>query len=463
MSLGTIASITGARALGVDDADSVTTTNLCTDTRELGPGDVFVCLQGPHFDGHRFAADALAAGAAGVVTQREVEGVGPQLVVEDTLAALADVARYVRGLGDEHLEAVIAITGSNGKTSTKDLCAAACAARWRTVAPVRSFNNDIGVPRTLFQLDSGVGALVAEVGTNGPGEIARLAALVRPYVGVITNIQPAHLEGLDSLDGITREKGSLLDELTGPSVAVLNRDDSMFDALAERAPGPVVSFGVDSEADVRGVDVDCRPDGTSFLVDGRCPVTLQHLGRHAVSNALAAIAAACAAGVPLEDAAAALADVPPPAGRFVVRRLGALTVVDDCYNANPGSVAAALDVFGGLDVAGRRLAVLGDMLELGDRADELHREVGAHAAAVRLDGLIAVGEYAESIARGFAEGADVHGHEPAPVVVCSARDEVFEHLRGELRRDDAVLVKGSRGMRLEMIVGALGELAEVLP
>lgn len=462
MTLATLASVCDAELLGSDDAEGVTTTRLCIDTRELGVGDVFVCLAGEHADGHRFAGQALAAGAAAVVTQRRLDVAGPQIVVRDTLGALADVARYVRGLADEHLEAVVAITGSNGKTSVKDLCGAALSTRWRTVAPRRSFNNDIGVPLTLFELDAGTQALVAEVGTNGPGEIARLAALVRPHVAVITNIQPAHLEGLDSLDGVAREKGALLEALSGPAVSVLNRDDSMFDVLAARAPGPVVSFGVDERADVRAVGVELRPDRTTFLADGRCRVTLRHLGRHAVSNALAAIAAACASGATLEDAAAALADVPSPAGRFDVRRLGPLTVVDDSYNANPGSVAAALDVFGKLDVEGRRLVVLGDMLELGERAADLHRDAGAHAAAAGVDALVAVGDHADDVARGFAEGLEMSGGEGAPPVVCATREEAFEHLRDTLRPGDAVLVKGSRGMRLEMVVGALAELAEVL-
>ncbi len=462
LSLAQLADVVGARLSGIADANAVRTTMLCTDTRELGTGDVFVCLRGPNFDGHRFASQALEAGAAAVITEAGVDVAGPQLVVEDTRVALAAVGGYARGLADEHLEAVVAITGSNGKTSTKDLCAAALSTRWKTVRSRRSFNNSIGVPRTLFDLDPDVGALVAEVGTNAPGEIAELAAIVRPHVAVITNIQPAHLDGLSSLAGIAREKGALLDALVGPAVSILNRDDGMFEELAERAPGPVVSFGLDDRADVVATAVDCHATGTTLEVDGRCSVALRHLGRHAALNALAAIAAACASGVPLGNAAAALADVPPPDGRFEVRDLGTLTVIDDSYNANPGSVAVALDVFGQLDVRGRRIAVIGDMLELGKASERLHREVGAHAVAAHLDLLIAVGECAQYVADGVTDGAQMLGVPEPAVAVCASRDEAFARLAAALQRDDAVLVKASRGMHLEVLVGALAEHAETL-
>jgi len=420
-----------------------------TDSRDVGAGDLFVCLEGPRFDGHDFAARALAAGAAAVLAHRDLPGVRPLVAVQDTLAALGALGRHVREQAADAL--VVGVTGTNGKTTTKELCAAALSARWPTVASRRSFNNNIGVPLTLLQATAETRAIVVEMGTNHPGEIGQLAALVRPDVGIITNIQHGHLQGLGSLDGVRKEKASLLDGLQGRQVAILNRDDPSWDYLARRAPGPVISFGLSSAADVRATDVRCDGKGTRFLVGGQLEVSLQLLGRHTVSNALAAIACACVAGVDQRAAAAALAKVEPVSGRLAVRRLGGITVIDDTYNANPGSLAAALTTLADLQLPGRVVIVVGDMLELGGDAAALHRAAGTKLAAARPGLVLAVGEHGEHLVAGALES----GLPAAMLQHLRTTDEAAAFLAAELRDGDVVLLKASRGIALDRLVSRL--------
>jgi len=418
-----------------------------TDSRHVAPGDLFVCLEGPRHDGHRFARQAVAHGAVAVMTHRPIPGLTcPTVEVPDTRAALGRLSRFVRARRRELL--VVGVTGTNGKTSTKDLCAAALRARYRTVAAQRSFNNAVGVPLTLLALQRDTEAAVVEIGTSGPGEIGRLAALARPQVAIITNIGRAHLQGLGSVEGVRDEKAALLDALEGRRVAVLNRDDPSFEWLAERAPGPVISVGLQPGADVHATRVRCGTDGTRFEVAGRCEVRLRHVGRHAVGNALAAIAAACICGVDLEAAATALADVPAPPGRLQLRAIGDVVVVDDTYNANPGSMRAALTALEDLALPGRRIVVLGEMLELGDSSRVLHEEAGADVARARPARLVAVGSHAEHVVQGARDAGMARdaGH------ACATVDEAARRLEGLLRPGDVVLVKGSRGVCLDALV-----------
>jgi UDP-N-acetylmuramoyl-tripeptide--D-alanyl-D-alanine ligase len=426
-------------------------TRVSTDSRDIRPGDLFVCLEGPRHDGHAFAADALAAGAAAVMCHREVAGLAPQIVVHDTRDALGALGAHVRAHahepdGEEPL--VVAITGTNGKTSTKDLAAAALGSAMATVSSRRSFNNEIGVPLTLLEMDRTTRAAVVEMGTNAPGEIGRLAALARPSVAIITNIQSGHLAGLGSVEGVLAEKGSLLEGLSGRAVSILNADDPSFAALSERAPGPIISFGLALEADVRATEVACDGEGTSFVVGGRHSVRLGLLGRHTVGNALAALACACVAGVRVEQAIDAISSVPPPPGRLALRHVGDLTIIDDTYNANPGSFAAALATVRELSLPGRLLIVVGDMLELGDEADALHREAGRQVAAAGPACVLAVGEHREALLEG-ARGAGL----PAEAALsCADQAEATRWLADETRSGDIVLVKGSRGAHLDRLV-----------
>ncbi|HZM00809.1 MAG TPA: Mur ligase family protein, partial [Planctomycetota bacterium] len=277
--------------------------------------------------------------------------------------------------------------------------------------------------------------------------------LARPHVGLITNIGVGHLAGLGSVEGVRREKSALLDGLVGRKVAILNADDPSFGFLCERAPGPVISFGLSPEAQVRATDVRCDSGGTRFLVGGRHEVGLSLLGRHAVSNALAAIAVACVAGVELDAALAALASVPSPPGRLSVRRVGDVTLIDDTYNSNPGSFAAALATLSELRLPGRLVVVAGDMLELGEESGNLHRAAGRRLAALGPALVVAVGQRAPDLLAGLVEG----GLAARRACACAGADEAGRLLGGQLRGGDVVLVKGSRGVALDQIVVRLVE------
>ncbi len=456
LTLEAVAAATDGETRVTDGATVGVARRVVTDSRWVRPGDLFVCLEGPNFDGHRFAADAVEDGAVAVLAHKPVPAGVPAVMVADTLAALGRLAKHVRGVHDRAL--VVGVTGTNGKTSTKDLTAAALESAFATVASERSYNNAIGLPLTLLGMNADTRAVVVELGTNGPGEIAHLTDLAQPEVGVITNIDKGHLAGLRSVRGVRREKAALLEGLQGRQIAILNRDDPQFDWLAERAPGSVVSFGTDPRADLCATDVHCTAQGTSFVVDGSHQVQLRLLGRHAVSNALAALAVACAAGVGLQRAVGALGRVLPAPGRLQVRALSGLTVIDDSYNANPGSLGAALRTVSELRWPGRLLVVLGDMLELGEHATALHRQAGELVATAAPARFVAVGGHADEL----VEGA-LHAGLPAGVChSCTGWEDAAESLLGVLRRGDVVLVKGSRGLVLDKLVARLAEMEPVL-
>jgi UDP-N-acetylmuramoyl-tripeptide--D-alanyl-D-alanine ligase len=425
---------------------------ICTDSRDVQSGDLFVCLEGPRFDGHAFAARALEQGAVAVLAHRQLPNSRPVVLVNDTRAALLALGRAARDRRPDDVgPLVVGITGTNGKTSTKELVAAALRSSLPTVASRRSFNNEIGVPLTLLEADNRTGAIAVEIGTNAPGEIGKLAAVVRPHIGIITNVGAGHLAGLGSLEGVRREKGSLLDALVGRRLAILNADDPSYDALRERAPGPVISFGTAPGAHVRATDVHCDGSGTRFVVGGQHEVSLQLLGRHAVSNALAALACACAAGVRMETAIEAVGAVASPPGRLQVRRLGDVTVIDDTYNSNPGSFAAAIQTLCELELPGRLVVVVGDMLELGSSSSELHRAAGRRLAQAQPALVVAVGEYAADLLGGLRDG----GLPAAAARACKDVEEASNALGADLRGGDVVLLKGSRGVQLDQIVSRL--------
>ena len=433
-------------------AKKLSVRRVVTDSRQARPGDLFVCLAGDRFDGHTFAADVMAAGAVAVLSEQDLPGVRPLLRVDDTIVALGLLGAAVRGPSDEGTgPLVVGVTGTNGKTGTKDLIVAALSAGMRTVGSQSSYNNAIGVPLTLLEIDSSAEAVVVELGTNSPGEIGHLTSLARPEIGVITNIHPGHLEGLFNLAGVRAEKSALLEGLTGRRVSVLNRDDGSFASLSALAPGEVISFGTCPEADFRATEIAPTLHETRFRLNDERDVVLRHLGRHAVLNALAALACASLAGLPLDDTIAALAEVPPPPGRLQFRRSGNLTILDDSYNANPGSVAAAAALISELGHEGRRVFVIGDMLELGSVSPELHQAAGRSLAQAFPQLLVAVGRYAEHVVRG---AIDV-GLDRKACHVCSDREKAATVLETHLEAGDLVLVKASRGMALDTLVTRL--------
>ncbi|MGQ0552135.1 MAG: UDP-N-acetylmuramoyl-tripeptide--D-alanyl-D-alanine ligase [Planctomycetota bacterium] len=461
LSLGQVAAAVSGQLSQPNSAQKAVA-RVCTDSRQVRPGDLFLCLRGPHHDAHEHAAGALAAGAVALVVSRPLPETAPQIVVSDTGAALGALGRAVRrGLGRPASAPalhVVGITGTNGKTSTKDLTRAALSARYATVASRSSFNNEVGVPLTLLEIGAGTQAAVVELGTNAPGEIAALAAQAEPTVGVITNIQPGHLQGLGSLSGVLAEKSALLAALVGPRCAVLNRDDPAFAELARRAPGPVLSFGFDPAAHVRAEDLRCSPEGTRFRLRGH-EVRLQLLGRHAASNALAALACAELLEVPLGSAIAALAEVAPAPGRLVLRQCGDLTLIDDSYTANPGSLLASCAAVSALGLPGRFVAVVGEMLELGADSAALHRRVGEQLGAQRPGLLLVVGEAAQPLLAGaLAAGLPASAALSAPDL--AAAGALLDRV---LAPGDVVLLKASRRAQLDQLVTRLAARAVAVP
>jgi UDP-N-acetylmuramoyl-tripeptide--D-alanyl-D-alanine ligase len=408
-------------------------------------------LRGERFDAHDFLADAARRGARAALVERcippEQAGALVQIRVADTRRALGELARF-HALRSPARR--VAITGSNGKTTTKDLLHAALSAGGTAVASERSYNNDVGLPLTLLQITPATAFAALELGTNHPGEIARLADLARPHVGVVTNCAAAHVEFLGDLDGVAREKGALIAALPPDGVAILNADDSKFEAIRARARCRVVTFGVRRTADFTAVDIRFDLRRLVYKLRGR-RVHVPLGGCHNVYNSLAALAAADAVGVPLPAAIASLRHAHGPPMRLAVELLGALTLIDDSYNANPGSVEAAFRTLAAATVKARRVMVLGDMLELGAQAAAEHRRAGALASLLGDALLIAVGPHARDVAGGALE----RGVDPGRIAVFDDADCAARAVPALLAPDDAVLVKGSRGMAMERVVEAI--------
>ncbi len=432
-----------------------------TDSRSVGEGQLFVALSGPNFDGHDYVAAALAAGAAGAVVRAGFSLPDSEetclFEVPDTLAALGDLAAAWR---QEHSALVAAITGSNGKTTTKEMLAAILGQRHRVLATKGNLNNLIGLPLTLMRLGEEHTACVLEMGMNAPGEIARLTQIAAPEAGVITNVGPAHIGMLGSLEAIARAKGELFEDLSPAATAVVNLDDPLLAPYAASLSCRVVSFGIDSAADVTAGGVTELGTHQSFVLDlagERVKVRLAAPGRHNVFNALAAAATAWSLGQGAEAVSAGLeAFVPVPGRLNLLGRSGGPTVVDDTYNANPASVASGLAAAAAM-AQGRALAlVLGDMKELGDFAPALHRETGRLAVRLGCRLVLAVGEHASEVAVGAREEGLAAGR----AVAFAAMAELLAAAPGLLAENDLVLVKGSRSMAMERVVALLAGTGE---
>jgi UDP-N-acetylmuramoyl-tripeptide--D-alanyl-D-alanine ligase len=460
LDLADLADVVGGEL--VDDADAGrVVTSVTIDSRAVEPGALFVPLPGEHADGHRFIGDAVGRGATGhlLADDREAEHPGA-VAVDDPADALTGLGAWVRDTVDP---AVVAITGSQGKTTTKDLIAVAAAASdgdapgLRTVSAPGSYNNDLGVPLTLCLLQADSEVLVTEMGTRGIGHIARLTPVARPTIAVVTAVGASHLELLGSVDNVAIAKAELVEGLSSDGVAILNADDHRVAAMAGKTPARVVTYGVEADADWRARDV--RFDDLArpvFRVEGpdgaAAEVRLAVLGGHNVSNALAAIAVAAELGVAPGAAAAALATARVSRWRMeLIPTADGLVVLNDAYNANPGSTRAALAAFARMRVAGRRWAVLGQMGELGATSDEAHLDIGRTAARSGLDGLVVVGEAAAGIGAGASEVWDSE----LPLVTVADRDAALAFLAERLGPDDAVLVKASRAVGLERVADAL--------
>jgi len=418
-----------------------------TDTRTIRDGQLFFALQGPNFDGRDYVGVASENGAAAAVVSSHVNFDMTQITVDDTRAALG---RFAAAWREEHDATVIGVTGSNGKTTLKELIAACLKRQAPTLATQGNLNNDIGMPLMLARIEESHRYAVLEMGANHAGEIAYLASLARPDVVVITNAGAAHLEGFGSIDGVARAKGEILQDENRPQVAVLNADDRFFGYWASLVSDIAsLSFGFSDSADVRADDIVANASSTKFtlyVADESVAVSLPLVGVHNVRNACAAAATAHALDVSLDDIRAGLEDVSPVAGRLQpVRGVHGATLFDDSYNANPLSVIAAAEFLAALP--GESWLVLGDMKELGDDAIELHREVGEAARASGVDRLFAYGDLASIAVEGFGENGRWY----------ASLDTLVDELSEALTADVSVLVKGSRSMRMERVVDALRE------
>ncbi|HTL62601.1 MAG TPA: UDP-N-acetylmuramoyl-tripeptide--D-alanyl-D-alanine ligase [Nitrospira sp.] len=438
---------------------------ISTDSRSIRRGDLFVALRGERVDGHLFVPAVLAKGAAGAIVHDGYrwDGKKPKSIgtrepfvfgVQDPLFAYQQLATHHRS---RFSIPVVAVTGSNGKTTTKDMVASVLAARWRTLKTEGNFNNRIGVPHTLFRLTPKHQAAVIEMGVDHRGQTTRLCEIVRPTVGLITNIGPDHLEFFGSMEGSAQAKAELLDMLPPEGTAVLNADDPFFDYLAARARCRVLSFGLSEKAQVRAVNIACDTRrGTTFglLLPGKSrptPVAIKVHGAHNVANALAAAAVGFSLNLTGTMIAQGLAQFRAAAMRSQVMSHHGVQIINDCYNANPASMQAALQLLGGWTPARERVAVLGDMLELGRDSHQLHRDVGRFAAALPLSRLIVCGE----LGREIAAGARQAGMSEQAILELSDAGAAADALKKSVRRGDVVLVKGSRGMRMEQIVHGL--------
>lgn len=436
-----------AAALGAGPTGDAALTRISTDTRNIAPGVCFVALRGESFDGHDYLREAVAKGAAALVVSDASRGAGldvPCFVVADTLAALGQLGRYRRRACGCR---VVGVVGTNGKTSTKELLRAAIGAARRVHATVGNYNNLVGVPLTLFAMPLDTEVAVIEMGTNHPGEVAALRAIVEPDIVVVTSIAEEHLEGLGDLEGVLREEVSACE---GAPLAVTPAGQAEVAEAARPLAARTITAGLEG-GDVTPARWGIDPDGQGWLdLDGQT-VRVPLRGAHNLRNAMLALAVAREVGVSLADAARGIAAMPAPPMRVNFAQLGRATVINDAYNSNPGSARVALDLLVHAGSGRQRVAVLGTMLELGEHADRLHDDVAREALAMELELVVGVGAYAEALQRvapshpGVASGADP--------------EAAWAQVRSRLAPDAVILLKGSRGVRLERLIPLISEWA----
>lgn len=464
MTLAEIAAATGGRLIeGTSEAGpgTIVSGDSQTDSREVRPGQIFFARRGEETDGHRFVPQAVAAGAALVVAEHETEGVSvPQIVVPETTDALGALAteavRRALALGDL---TVVGITGSNGKTTTKNLVQTMAERLGPTVASEKSFNNEVGGPLTMLRVAADTRTLVAEMGASAEGEIARLTAMAPPHIGVVLSVGLAHAGEFGGIETTFRTKSEMVRDLPESAIAVLNRDDPRVASMADLTAARVRWFGLHPEADVRASDVDSSADGTSFTLhaDGEArPVRFRVLGEHHVMNALASAAVGLALGLDIDAVVEVLeaAVLAAPGRMQVLGGRDGITVINDAYNASPDSMSAALRTLAQIGRPdGRTVAVLGEMSELGEYSIEEHIRIGLQAVRLRISELVVVGKPARhlhisAINEGSWDGESVFFEE---------QDEAFAYLERTLRPNDTVLVKSSNAAGLQRLGDRLGE------
>jgi UDP-N-acetylmuramoyl-tripeptide--D-alanyl-D-alanine ligase len=439
--------------------DSGVSGSVQTDSRLVGRGSIFFALPGETTDGHLFAPAAVEAGAALLVVERELELDVAQIVVPAGVDALGSLARAVvarvRATGDLR---VVGITGSNGKTTTKNLLSAILERHGATASPRGSFNNQVGAPISMLEVQSDTRFLIVEAGAGGPGEVGKIASFAQPDVAVVLKVGLAHAGVFGTLEATRLAKAELVTGLLPTAVAILNADDDRVASMASMTSARIVSFGLDERADFHAEDLRATATGTSFvLVAGgeRRPVRLRILGEHHVMNAVAAIAAAHELSVPLDDAIAAIESV-PRAERWrmeSLRSTSGAVIINDAYNASPDSTAAALKTLAQIVTPDQRsIAILGEMAELGDVSDEEHDRIGRLVVRLNIQKLIVVGHQARHI----HNAAGLEGSWDGESVLVSTAEEAYDLLRDELREGDVVLVKSSKSAGLRFLGDRLG-------
>ncbi len=431
-----------------------------TDSREVAPGQIFFARRGEETDGHRFVGTAIDAGAALIVAERDTDDRVPQILVADSTVALGalatEVVRRVRADGELR---IVGITGSNGKTTTKNLVQAMAERVGPTVASAKSFNNEVGGPLTMLRVEADTRTLVAEMGASAEGEIARLTAIAPPHIGVVLTVGLAHAGEFGGIETTFRTKSEMVRDLPEGAVAVLNRDDAYVSRMGELTQANVLWFGRHPDADVRASDVDSDAAGTRFTLhigDQSHPVVFRVLGEHHVTNALAAAAVGHALGLPITEIVAALEGA-TRAARWRMEVMGGrdgVTIINDAYNASPDSMSAGIRTLAQIaKPGGRTVAVLGAMSELGEYAIEEHLRIGLQVVRLRISELVVVG----AEARNLHISAINEGSWDGESVFFAEQDEAFEYLERTLQPNDTVLVKSSNAAGLRLLGDRLGE------
>lgn len=443
LSLQQIADYIGATLIGA----SIDINRISTDTRQILTGDLFVALRGENYDAHDFLAQAKSAGACALVLEQESSDIDlPQLLVADTTRALGAIAALIRS----QFEGVVtAITGSCGKTTVKEMLAEILSAHGKVHATKGNFNNHIGMPLTLFNLSADDKFAVLEMGASAGGEIEYLVELAKPHIALVNNVMPAHVEGFGSVDAIARAKAEIYQGLNESGVAIINLDDSYAsEMMCELPTQNKLTFSLfNNSADVYAENIQQQAQGTTFTLctpNGQCEVTLHVIGQHNLANALAASCCAIAAGASLPNIAVGLNRFKAVGGRLNIESgIAGCTVVDDSYNANPGSVCAAIDAV--KNIPGNKILVLGDMAELGSEAESSHKMIGEYAQAAGFQHLYSAG----SLSRGAAESFGVNAE------AFNDKNTLVEKLITQVSAETVVLIKGSRSARMEVVAQAL--------
>jgi len=457
MNAGDVARVCGGELVAGDAACEAV--GISIDSRSVAADEMFVAIEGDRYDGHDFADAASRAGASLLVVARDrLERVAEESRSRSAVVAVPDTLHALHALANAHrlrfAIPLIAVTGSCGKTTVKEMVSAVAAEKFRVAKNRGNFNNEIGLPLSLFEIGSDTEFCVVEMGISAPGELTGLCTIAEPTAGLITNIGRAHLEGFGSVEKVAEAKGELAQYLAGrEGTLFISADDRWCRAIADKFPGECVTFGENADAQVRAVGIETGDTTRVTLADDEEPYVVDLPGAYMALNALGAIAVGRWLGVPRENIQAGLDKFEHLPMRMVVSRIGNATVIDDSYNANPESVCAALDVLSQRPAAGVRIAVLGDMKELGEAAAELHRLVGTHAAQAGIDLVVAVGEHAEHIVQGARDA----GMAAEQCTALDNRDAAVGFLVRFIFEPNVILIKGSRAARMNDIIDKLSQ------